>query len=115
MKYTESETVKQIVDDLREFLSDYDNYDKLVEDLDKGTGVIKVLGHKYSYSINGFWDGDAKEFYGIDGSDGFDLDFGFMGFTIYRDGKSGIRLCKNATYYEYESGQDFMGITDIEL
>lgn len=111
MKYTEINKVKQTVNALNRLLKKYTDYDDLVKDLQDCDGVI----NGYGVYINEFWDGDTKAIYGIEGSDGFDLDFGFMGFTIYRDEKNGIRLNKNATYYLYNEKEDFTDIIDIEL
>lgn len=111
MKYTENEMIKQTTETLKGILKNFNDYDELVSFFDNGKGLFDG----YGYSINEFWDGDAKEFYGIDGSDGFDLDFGLMGFTIYRDGKNGIKLNENASYYVYNEQEDDTDVIDIEL
>lgn len=111
MKYTEINRVKQTVNALNRLLKKYTDYDDLVKDLQECDGII----NGYTVCINEFWDGEAKELYNIDGSDGFDLDFGLMGFTIYRDGKSGIKLNENASYYLYNEKEDFTDNIDIEL
>lgn len=111
MKYTEIKETEKTVHALVRLLKKYTDYDELVKDLNECSGII----NGYSVAIKEFWDGDAEE-RGLDGSDGFDLDFGFMVFTIYRDNvNTDWRLCENASYYIYNEQDDITDIEDIEL
>lgn len=93
------ETIRE-VEHLLDIVKDYDD-------------IIKIL----SKSIyNGYTVG-ANEFYEDDNikSVGFDLDFGNMGFTVYRTEDNGCRLCENATYYEYDEEDDWTENIDINI
>lgn len=111
MKYTEIKETEKTVHALVRLLKKYTDYDDLVKDLNECGGIL----NGYTVCISEFYDGDAKE-RGIDGSDGFDLDFGAMTFTIYRDNiNNDFYVCENANYYIYCEKDDITDVEDIEL
>lgn len=97
--------IQETIDALMKLLDTVKDYDDLRKILDNKRGTYD----NYSVAVNEFYEDDENK------SVGFDLDFGYMGFTIYRGENNTHRLCNNATYYYYDEQDDYTETIDVKV
>lgn len=95
--------IKETIQEVEHLLDIVKDYDDIIKILNKS------IYNGYTVGANEFYEDDDTK------SVGFDLDFGNMGFTVYRTEDNGCRLCDNASYYEYDEEDDYTDIIDIKI
>ena len=97
--------IKITVATLKENLAKFSDYDEVEKFFDRDDNMIDGC----TSFVNRFYTDDPNK------PAGFDLDFGNMGFTIYRADDNSFYLNQFASYYLYDEADDETDIIDVDI